>query len=178
MYVHDPSESYASDAAILAFEMKTCHTKHMWQKHKFYCGPQVQYFAYMHIAALPNCVSSLLTTFWLFQAKFFLLCQAFFSYAAHLFPLPSILLLCWALLSSSENFSATLSTSRIISFLRWEVFRLFQAFFSYAEHFFCSAKHFSDMLSTFAALLCIFLLCKVFFLLCRVFFCSDVYYTA
>ncbi len=172
MYVHDPSESYASDAAILAFEMKTCHTKHMWQKHKFYCGPQVQYFAYMHIAALPNCVSSLLTTFWLFQAKFFLLCQAFFNYAAHLFPLPSILLLCWALLSSSQNFSATLSTSRIISFLR------FQAFFSYAEHFFCSAKHFSDMLSTFAALLCIFLLCKVFFLLCRVFFCSDVYYTA
>ncbi len=32
-----------------------------------YCGPQVQYFAYMYIAALPSCISSLLSTFWLFQ---------------------------------------------------------------------------------------------------------------
>ncbi len=35
---------------------------------QLYCGPQVQYFAYMHTAALSSCVSSLLSTFWLFQA--------------------------------------------------------------------------------------------------------------
>ncbi len=101
-------------------------------KAAIYCGLQVQYFAYLHIATLPSCFSSLLGTFWLFQAFLgyavcffcyakhfsamlspFLLCQAFFFHADHLFPLPSIYLLCWALFTSSEHFSATLSTSRL-----------------------------------------------------------------
>ena len=76
-------------------------------------SPQVQYFAYMHFAALPSCVSSLLSTIRLFQAflgyaecffchtkhfsamlSHFLLCQALFFHADHLLPLPSMFLLC------------------------------------------------------------------------------------
>ena len=130
-----------------------------------YCGPQVRYFAYMYIAALPSCISSLLSTFRLFQAFLgyaecffchtkhfsamlspFLLCQAFFFHADHLLPWPSTFLLCWGLLSSSEHFSATLSTSR-----------LFQSFISYSERCFGSSKHISAMLNIF------FLLCQAFF---------------
>ncbi len=131
---------------------------------KYYCGPQVQYFAHMHIAALPSCVSSLLGTFWPFQAFLgyavcvFLLCQAFFSYAEPFSTLPSIFLPCWSLVSFAKHLSSMLSTTQlfraffghakhfsalpIISLLCWEVFRLFHAFFRYTGHFFCSAKHF------------------------------------
>ena len=68
-----------------------------------YCGPQatqVQYFAYMHIAALSSCVSSLLSTFRLFLAFlgyaecFVLPHQAFFSYGEPFSALPSIFLPC------------------------------------------------------------------------------------
>ena len=80
-------------------------------------------------------------------ASIYLLSQGFFFYYEGFSALPSMLLpcwslvsfasiflLCWALFSSSEHFSATLSTS-------W----LFQSFFCYAERCFGSAKHFSFM---------------------------------
>ncbi len=124
----------------------------------------------MHIAALSSCVSSLLNPF--------LLCQAFFFHTDHFFP-------------SKKHFSSVLSTSRLfwalfgdtkhfwallIILLCWEVFRLFQAFFSCAKHFFLLWQAFFGyaghiwalpniflMLSVFlfSATLCIFLLNRV-----------------
>ena len=47
-----------------------------------YGGPQVQYSSDMHIAALPSCFSSQLSTFRLFQALFGY-AERFFCYAKH-----------------------------------------------------------------------------------------------
>ena len=130
----------------------------------------------MHIAALPSWFSSLLSTFRLFQAflgyaECFFFCSAkhFCSILITFFPLPTIFLLCWALLTSSEHFSATLSISRLFqSFLVYTE----RCFGSSRQHFFCSAKHFSTILSTFR-------LFQEFFCYAKwVFFCSAVYFSA
>ncbi len=137
----------------------------------------------MHIAALPSCVSSLLSTFRLFQAFlgcaecFFPRCQAFFSYGEPFSALPRIFLPRWSLVSFANHFSSVLSTSQffraffghakhfsnlpIISLLDWEVFRLFQAFCSYAHILFCCAKPFTALPSVFLLRYVVFLLCCV-----------------
>ncbi len=115
------------------------------------CSAELRFFSSEHFLAL-QCISRLCRVFFSCHIKhfsamlsLFLLCQAFFFLADHLFPLSSIFLLCWGLLSSSEHFSTTLRTSR-----------LFQSFLFYAERCFGSSKHFQ--------------LCWTFFLLCQAFF--------
>ncbi len=99
-----------------------------WKNHSTVAHKLVQYFVYMHIAVLPSCVSSLLSTFRLFQAFlgcvecFFPLCQAFFSYAEPFSALPSIFLPRLSLVSFAKHFSSVLSISQF-----------FRAFFGHAE---------------------------------------------
>ena len=157
--------------------------------------------AYMHIAALPSCVSSLLSTFRLFQAFlgcaecFFCYAKLFLSCAEPFTALPSIFLPCWSLISFAKHFSSVLSTSQ-----------LFRAFFGHAKALLGSSNHLPSMLrgvsalprifqlcwsfffllcqadfgyaEPFSALPSVFILCYVVFLLCRVLFCSAVYCTA
>ncbi len=170
--------------------------------HTVYCGPQVQYFAYMHIAALPSSFSSLLGTLSFFQAflgyakcffcyaKHFsamlsslLLRQAFFSYAGSFFALPSIFFPYWSLVSFAKHFSSMLSTSQLFRaffFLATlSTYQLFQSFLFYAERYIGSSQHISDMLSIFfcsakhfAAMLSTFQLFRAFFFYAKCFFFS------
>ncbi len=144
----------------------------------------------MHIAVLPSCFSSLLSTFRLFQALFGSP-EWFFCYAKHVssiligfLAMSSSFQICGDFFCSANHFLSVLSTSRLC-----------QAFFGYAKHFpalpsifqlcwaffpalpsifrLCwallrSSTRFSSMLSAFSALLCIFLLCLCFFLFCCV----------
>ncbi len=92
-------EKYKVEQQAHKCRIGECHHMAMCEN-RIYCGPQVQYAAYKHIADIPSCVSYLLNTFRLFQAfigcaEFFSACQAFFSYTEPFSTLPSVFLLCY-----------------------------------------------------------------------------------
>ena len=131
------------------------------------CSADLRFFSAGHFLALPS-ISRLCRVF-------FLLCQAFFSYAEPFSTLPSIFLPCWLLVSFAKHLSSVLSTSQlsraffghakhfsvlpIISLLCGDVFRLFQAYFRYAGHFFLLCQAYLGYAEHFSTLPSVCLLC-------------------